>query len=68
MQDTASYPLHSCQFPCYFSDSSVVKRCVTGWMIRDSIPGRGWDFSVHHLVHTGSGAHPASCSMGKVAR
>jgi len=29
-----------------------------------SIPGRGWDFSLHHHIQTGSRAHPASYPMG----
>jgi hypothetical protein len=33
-------------------------------MIRGSSPGRGWSFSLHHLVQTGSRAHPASYSLG----
>jgi hypothetical protein len=31
---------------------------------RGSIPGRGKDFSSNLCVQTGSGAHPASCTMG----
>jgi hypothetical protein len=31
---------------------------------RGSIPGRGWEFSLHHRVHTGFGAHPTSYQMG----
>jgi hypothetical protein len=31
---------------------------------RSSIPGRGEDFSSSVCVQTGSGAYPASCTMG----
>jgi hypothetical protein len=31
---------------------------------RVSIPGRAWNFSLHHRVQTGSGARPASYPMG----
>jgi ribosomal protein S30 len=44
-------------------DSSVVWRWATGWMIGGSNPGRRWEFSLHHRVQTGSGAHPASYPM-----
>jgi len=27
-------------------------------MIGGSIPSKGWEFSIYHQVHTGSGAHP----------
>jgi hypothetical protein len=33
---------------------------------RSSIPGRARDSSVLHSVETGSGAHPASYTMGTV--
>jgi hypothetical protein len=42
----------------------VVQRWATGWMIGGSSPARGWNFSLHHRVQTGSGAHPASYPMG----
>jgi hypothetical protein len=32
-------------------------------MIGGSSPGRGWEFSFHHRVQTGSGAQPASYPM-----
>jgi hypothetical protein len=31
---------------------------------RGSIPGKGKDFPSIRCVQTGSGAHPASCTMG----
>jgi hypothetical protein len=39
---------------------------VTGCTLNDrnSIPGRGRNFSLHHRVQTGSGAHPAGLSSG----
>jgi hypothetical protein len=45
---------------CISWDSSVVWHWATGWMIGGLSPGRGWEFSLHHCVQTGSGAHPAS--------
>jgi hypothetical protein len=45
-------------------DSWMVKRWATGCMIGGSSPGKCGNFSFHHRVQTGSGAHPASCSMG----
>jgi hypothetical protein len=45
-------------------DSSTVQRWATGWMIGGSSPGRGRNFSLHHHVQNGSGAHPASYPMG----
>jgi hypothetical protein len=33
-------------------------------MIGGSSPGRGWEFSPHHRVQTGSGAHSASYPVG----
>jgi hypothetical protein len=35
-----------------------------GWMIRGSSPGVAGNFSLHHRVQTGSGAHPASYPLG----
>jgi hypothetical protein len=42
---------------------------VTGWTAENwgSIPCRGRDFSLLHIVHTGSGAHPASYAVGTKA-
>jgi hypothetical protein len=37
---------------------------VTGWTARVQFPGGGRDFCLLHSVQTGSGAHPASCTMG----
>jgi len=37
---------------------------ATGWMIGGSSPVRGWEFSLHHRVQTGFGAHPASYLVG----
>jgi len=31
---------------------------------RGLIPGRGWEFPLHHHVQTSSGAHPVSYAMG----
>jgi hypothetical protein len=36
----------------------------SGWMIEGSNLGRDWEFSLHHLVQTGSGAHPTSYPVG----
>jgi hypothetical protein len=41
-----------------------VERLATGWKVRGSNPG-GARFSA--LIQTGSGAHPASCTMGTVS-
>jgi hypothetical protein len=38
-----------------------VQRQATGWTVRESNPGRAIFFA---HVHTGPGAHPASCTMG----
>jgi hypothetical protein len=35
-----------------------------GWMIGDSSPGTGWEFSLHHCVQTGSWAHLSSYPVG----
>jgi len=35
-----------------------------GWVIGGYSFGRGWKYSLHHRVHTGSGAYPASYSLG----
>jgi hypothetical protein len=48
-------------------DSSVgiATRLRTGRSaFHDSIPGGAGNFSLHHRVQNGSGAHPASYSMG----
>jgi hypothetical protein len=45
-------------------NSSVVQRWATGWMIGDSNPAGTGNFSPHHRVQTGSGAHPAPYPMG----
>jgi hypothetical protein len=44
-------------------DSSVVKSWATGWMIGGSSVWAG-NFSLHHRVQAGSGAHPASYPIG----
>jgi hypothetical protein len=45
-------------------DTSVVQRWATGWMIRGRVPAGAGNFSLHHGVQTGSGAHPDSYPMG----
>jgi hypothetical protein len=42
----------------------VVWRWDTGWTIGGSSPGRDGNFSLHHGVQTGSGAHPTFYPMG----
>jgi hypothetical protein len=46
------------------SDSSVVQHHARSWMIGGLSIGRGGNFSLHHHVHTGSGAHPTSYPVG----
>jgi hypothetical protein len=36
---------------------------ATGWRAGVRFPVRARDFSLHHIVQTGSGAHPASYPM-----
>jgi hypothetical protein len=46
-------------------DSSAVYRWARGWMIGGvRVPVGAGNFSRHHRVQTGSGAHPASYTMG----
>jgi tRNA A37 threonylcarbamoyladenosine synthetase subunit TsaC/SUA5/YrdC len=45
-------------------DSSVAQRWATGWTIGVRVSARAGNFSLHHRVQTGSGAHPASHPMG----
>jgi hypothetical protein len=45
-------------------DSSAVQRWDTGWMIGVRDPAGAGNFSFHHRVQTGSGAHPASYPIG----
>jgi hypothetical protein len=40
--------------------SQSVQRLATGWVTENS----GEEFSLLHVVQTGSGAHPASFPMG----
>jgi hypothetical protein len=52
-------------YQCMSRDSSVgIATGHYGLDDRGSIPGEGWEFSLHHRVQTGSGAHPAYCPMG----
>jgi hypothetical protein len=44
--------------------SIIIIIIIIIWMLRGSSPYRGWEFSLHHGVPTGSGVHPASYSMG----
>jgi hypothetical protein len=44
--------------------SAVVYRWAMGWMIGVRVPAGAGNFSPHHRVQTGSGAHPASYPMG----
>jgi hypothetical protein len=44
-------------------DSSVVQRYATSWMIGVRVPAGTGNFSLHHRVQTGSGAHPSSYAM-----
>jgi hypothetical protein len=37
------------------------------WMIGVRFMAGAGSFSLHHLVQTGSGAHPASCQMGALS-
>jgi hypothetical protein len=45
-------------------DSSVSIAMGYGLGDRGSIPGGGWEFSLHHLVQNISGAHQASYPLG----
>jgi hypothetical protein len=40
--------------------SSVVQRWATGWMMGVRVPAGVRNFSLHHRVQNGSGAHPDS--------
>jgi hypothetical protein len=46
--------------------AQAVQCLTTGWMIGVRSPAGAEDFSSSPCVHTGSGAHPASCPMGTV--
>jgi hypothetical protein len=52
----------------FLATSTQITKCfrfpVYYIVILNSIPGRGKDFFFPYNVQTGSGAHPASCSMG----
>jgi hypothetical protein len=48
-------------------DSSVVQSWAVGWIIRVQVLEGARNFSLHHRVQTGSGAHPASYPMGTKA-
>jgi hypothetical protein len=62
--------------PCYFMSchdmfgaviAQLVQHWATGWTIRGSrfrFPAGAGNFSLHHRVQNGSGAHPASYPMG----
>jgi hypothetical protein len=41
-----------------------ISAALIGLNDRGSIPGKDWDFSLHHRFQTGSGPHPASYPMG----
>jgi hypothetical protein len=40
------------------------QRLATGWTIGVLFQAGAGNFSLHHRVQTGSGAHPASYAMG----
>jgi hypothetical protein len=46
---------------------SIRPYCIlqaTGWTTRFQFPAGTGNISLHHCIHTGSGAHPASCPSG----
>jgi disulfide bond formation protein DsbB len=45
---------HYSEYEMHLANVYLLQYIVTGWMIG------GWNFSLHHRVQTGSGAHPAS--------
>jgi hypothetical protein len=62
-------PTLQCHYDITFTAAGVAQpvHCLTtDWTIGDRSPLKAKDFFSSLCVHTGSGAHPASCTMGTV--